>query len=72
MQETVGQYNTLSCISYYVFVISSVAPIFTVSNVTGKHIDWILKFLNVMPSTRTRAEQDSLEQEKLEFQVLNH
>jgi GTPase len=50
-------------------MLSSVAPIFTVSNVTGEHLDLVFKFFNFVPPVQTRVEQEKLEQEKPEFQV---
>jgi GTPase len=51
-------------------MLSSVAPIFTVSNVTGEHLDLVFKFFNFVPPVQTRVEQEKLEQEKPEFQVM--
>jgi GTPase len=51
------------------FKSDSVAPIFTVSNVTGEHLDLVFKFFNFVPPVQTRVEQEKLEQEKPEFQV---
>ncbi|CAM9688833.1 GTP-binding protein 2 [Lampetra fluviatilis] len=48
---------------------SSITPIFTVSNVTGKNLDLLKTFLNVLPPQSNVQEQEQLMQQLAEFQV---
>ena len=47
----------------------SVCPIFTVSSVTGKNIDLLKNFLNILPPRLTTKEQERLSQLPVEFRV---
>lgn len=46
-----------------------IAPIFTVSCVTGRNLDLILKFLHVLPPQRSTLERERLTQDLTEFQI---
>nr|KAG5704212.1 hypothetical protein BaRGS_012500 [Batillaria attramentaria] len=48
---------------------SKIAPIFTVSCVTGRNLDLILKFLHVLPPQRSHTERERLTQDPTEFQI---
>ncbi|CAH1791267.1 unnamed protein product [Owenia fusiformis] len=47
----------------------SIAPIFTVSNVTGKHLDLLTKFLNVLPPLRSHKDREGHLQQPAIHQV---
>ena len=44
-------------------------PIFTISSVTGKHLDLLTKFLNVLPPMKKVKEREKLKQHHTEYQV---
>jgi GTPase len=46
-----------------------ITPIFTLSCVTGKNLDLILKFLHVLPPQKTHAERECLSLDHTEFQI---
>jgi len=52
---------------YYFFF--RITPIFTVSSVTGKHLDLLTKFLNVLPPMKKVKEREKLKQHHTEYQV---
>ncbi|CAI9729953.1 GTP-binding protein 2-like [Octopus vulgaris] len=47
----------------------SIIPIFSVSSVTGKHLDLLTTFLNVVPPLRNLKEREKCVQDITEFQV---
>uniref|UniRef100_T2M6D6 GTP-binding protein 2 n=1 Tax=Hydra vulgaris TaxID=6087 RepID=T2M6D6_HYDVU len=51
------------------FSSQQIAPIFQVSSVTGKNLDLLRSFFNVLPSLKTRIQQDELLQQSAEFQI---
>ncbi|XP_002731255.1 GTP-binding protein 2-like [Saccoglossus kowalevskii] len=46
-----------------------ICPIFTVSSVSGFHLDLLKRFLNVLPPLHNSKEQEKLTQESAEFQI---
>ncbi|XP_048731971.1 GTP-binding protein 2-like [Ostrea edulis] len=46
-----------------------ITPIFTISSVTGKNMDLLTKFLNVLPSMKNVKEREKLTQDNTEFQI---
>lgn len=48
---------------------SRITPIFTVSCVTGRNLELILKFLHVLPPQRSHTERERLTQDLTEFQI---
>lgn len=44
-------------------------PIFTVSSVTGRDLDLLKQFLNVIPPRQSQEEQEKLMQEEPEYLV---
>ncbi|KAL8612833.1 hypothetical protein ACOMHN_038088 [Nucella lapillus] len=48
---------------------NKIVPIFTVSCVTGQHLDLIIKFLQVLPPRRSHTEREHLAQDLTEFQI---
>ncbi|XP_071159235.1 GTP-binding protein 2-like [Mytilus edulis] len=47
----------------------TITPIFTVSSVTGKHLDLLTKFLNVLPPMKNVQEREKLKQHHTEYQI---
>jgi GTPase len=58
--------STIKCFSF------RITPIFTISSVTGKNMDLLTKFLNVLPSMKNVKEREKLTQDNTEFQVRNY
>ncbi|OWF43546.1 GTP-binding protein 2-like [Mizuhopecten yessoensis] len=46
-----------------------ITPIFTISSVTGKSLDLLTTFLNVLPSVKNVKEREKLTQDLTEFQI---
>lgn len=46
-----------------------ITPIFTISSVTGKNMDLLTRFLNVLPSMKNVTEREKLSQDHTEFQI---
>ncbi|KAK7104445.1 GTP-binding protein 2-like [Littorina saxatilis] len=48
---------------------NKITPIFTVSCVTGRNLDLILKFLHLLPPQKSHTERERLSQDLTEFQI---
>lgn len=51
------------------FESDTITPIFTVSSVTGKNLDLLTKFLNVLPPMKNVKDREKLKQHHTEYQI---
>lgn len=51
------------------FESDTITPIFTISSVTGKNLDLLTKFLNVLPPMKNVKEREKLKQHHTEYQI---
>ncbi|XP_067681273.1 GTP-binding protein 2-like [Haliotis asinina] len=59
--------DAITCASN--FDTEKITPIFTVSSVTGKNLDLLKIFLNVLPPLKSRKDREKLAQDNTEFQI---
>lgn len=62
-------FSVFLCAGVYVCVLHSITPIFTLSSVSGKSLDLLKVFLNILPPLSNSKEQEELMQQLTEFQV---